>query len=157
MLTRYGGHSLAAGVTLPKVNLDRLEAHLECLAATSGLEIPSPRQLAIDVNLPIDRLSAQTVHALEPLAPFGAGNPVPVFRVRNARIQRYTTMGQEKQHLKITVLIGNRPLEAVFWGAAWRSSELVPLRTIDLVGRLEINQWNGQERLQMIAEDFRSS
>lgn len=157
MLTRYGGHSLAAGVTLPKANLDRLEAHLETAMATSGLRIPSPRQLAIDADLPRDRLSTQTVHDLEPLAPFGTGNPVPLFRIRDARIQRYTTMGQEKQHLKITVQIGSRLLEAVCWGAAWRSSELVALRTIDLVGRLDINQWNGQERLQMVVEDFRPS
>jgi len=157
LLTRYGGHSLAAGVTLPKVNLDRLEAHLEDAVANSGLTIPSPRELAIDADVPIDRLSTQTVHDLDQLAPFGNGNPVPMFRIRDARIQRYTAMGQERKHLKITVQIGKRLLEAICWGAAWRSGELVMPRTIDLVGRLEINQWNGQERLQMIAEDFRLS
>lgn len=157
MLTRYGGHSLAAGVTLPRANLDRLEAHLEAAVAATGITIPSPRELVIDADLPVDRLATQTVHAIEPLAPFGTGNPLPMFRACNARVQRYTTMGQEKQHLKISAQLGGRPLEVVLWGAAWRSRELVMVRTIDLVGRLEVNQWNGQERLQMIAEDFRPS
>lgn len=157
LLTRYGGHSSAAGVTLPKSNLDRLEEHLEAEVAVSGLSIPTPRSIVIDADVSLDRLTTQMVHGLGVLAPFGAGNPVPVLRVRNARLQRYTTMGQEKQHLKISVLAGSRPLDAVLWNGAWRSSELVTPRTIDLVGRLEINQWNGHERLQLIAEDFRPS
>ncbi len=157
LLTRYGGHSRAAGVTLPKANLERLETHLEESVTKSGLTIPSPRRIVIDADLAGDRLSPRTVRALAPLEPFGAGNPVPMFRIRDARVQRYTTMGQEKQHLKIAVTVGGRPLEAVLWSAAWRSSELLLVRTVDLVGRLEINAWNGQERLQMIAEDFRPS
>lgn len=157
MLTRYGGHSLAAGVTLPKVNLDRFEAHLEKSVASSGLAIPSPRRIVIDADLADDQVTAQTVRVLNVLAPFGAGNPVPVFRLRDVQVQRYMTMGQEKQHLKLAVKVGGRPLEAVLWSAAWRSNELVMVRTVDLVGRLDINGWNGQERLQMIVEDFRPS
>ena len=157
MLSRYGGHSLAAGVTLPKANLDQLEAHLEKSVASSGLAIPSPRRITIDADLSDDQVTAQTVRVLNVLAPFGAGNPVPMFRLRDARIQRYMTMGQEKQHLKLAVKVGGRPLEAVLWNAAWRSNELVMVRTVDLVGRLDINSWNGQERLQMIVEDFRPS
>ncbi|CAA9574068.1 MAG: RecJ [uncultured Thermomicrobiales bacterium] len=157
LLTRYGGHSMAAGVTLPKAHLPRLEAHLEDALAQTELPIPAPRRIAIDADLGGGPPSTQTVRALAPLEPFGTGNPVPIFRIRDARVQRYTSMGQEKQHLKITVTVGGQPLEALLWSAAWRSSELLAVRTIDLVGRLEINEWNGRERLQMIAEDFRPS
>ena len=144
LLTRYGGHSMAAGVTLPKAHLPRLEAHLEDSLARSELAIPAPRRIEIDADLAGDPPSPQTVRALAPLEPFGAGNPVPIFRIRNARVQRYTAMGQEKQHLKITATVGGRPLEALLWSAAWRSHELLAVRTVDLVGRLEINEWNGK-------------
>ena len=155
LLTRYGGHSMAAGVTLPKEHLPQLEEHLEDSLARSELAIPAPRRIEIDADLAGDPLSPQTVRSLTPLEPFGSGNPVPIFRIRDARVQRYMAMGQEKKHLKITTTVGGRPLEVLLWSAAWRSRELVAVRTIDLVGRLEINEWNGKERLQMVAEDFR--
>ena len=64
-------------------------------------------------------------------------------------------MGQDRSHLKIFARKGGRQVEAVFWGGAWRSHELVGQRSIDLAGKLEINSWNGQERLQMVLDDFR--
>ena len=102
-------------------------------------------------------MSLETVRDIARMEPFGRGNEQPVLRIAGAQLQRYSAMGQDRSHLKIFAKVGSRQIEAICWGAADRSRELVTSRTIDLVGKLEINRWNGQERLQMILADFRTS
>jgi len=157
LLGRFGGHSLAAGLSLSTANLPELESHIARTLEVSGITVPVPRTLRIDATLPPDYLNPQTVRDIARMEPFGRGNDQPVLRIPQAQLLRYTTMGQNRNHLKISAKAGNRQIEAVCWGAADRSREIVMCRSIDLVGRLEINTWNGQDRLQMILDDFRAS
>lgn len=157
LLTRFGGHSLAAGAALEESNRQALQVHMEGAIAASGLTIPAPASLTIDANLDAADLDPRTVHVLDRLEPFGKGNDVPRFRLRDVQVLRYSAMGRENTHLKVLIQAGNRQIEVVGWGAAWRSHELVRLRQIDVVGRLDLNRWNGRERLQMVLEDFRPS
>jgi single-stranded-DNA-specific exonuclease len=95
-----------------------------------------------------------TAELLETLQPFGAGNPIPLLRVRNVRVSSYGTIGQNSDHLKIWLETGSRTVSAVYWGAAGRSRELVAQRRIDLVGTLGIDYWQGQRRLHVEIKDF---
>ncbi len=156
-LIRYGGHSLAAGVSLLPEHLELLEIHLASELARQGIQIPAPRQLRIDATIPAEYLTLETTRDIARMEPFGRGNEQPVLMVRDAQLMRYTVMGQERSHLKIFARAGGRDFETVLWRGADRSRELVGRTTIDLAGRLEVNSWNGQERLQMVIEDFRAS
>lgn len=157
LLTRFGGHSLAAGLALDRDNLAPLEAHLAGAMDASGITVPVPRKLRIDATLPPNYLTLETVRDIGRMEPFGRGNDQPILRILRAQLLKYSAMGQDRSHLKIFARAGSRQIEAIGWGAAERSRELVVSRTVDLVGRLEINSWNGQERLQMILDDFRAS
>jgi len=157
LLHRFGGHSLAAGLALDAENLESLRSHIAESVRATGMEIPAPTRLLIDATLPPAYLSLQTVDDIARMEPFGRGNEQPLFRIAGAQLIRYSTIGQDRSHLKLLVKSGNRQIEAICWGAADRSRELVTSRTVDLVGRLERNSWNGQDRLQMIVEDFRAS
>lgn len=157
LLIRFGGHSQAAGLALTAENLASLEDHLSGEMAASGIQVPAPKQLRIDATLPSDYVNLDTVRDISRMEPFGRGNEHPVLRIAGAQLLRYSALGQDRSHLKIFAKSGNRQIEAICWGAAERSRELVVSRTIDLVGKLEINLWNGQERLQMILADFRAS
>ncbi len=155
LLSRFGGHSLAAGAALDESNRTALQLHMERAVCASGLTIPAPATLTIDADLEPADLEPRTVHDLDRLEPFGRANDVPRFRLRDVQVLRYSAMGRENTHLKVLIQKDNRQIEVVGWGAAWRSHELVRLRQIDVVGRLDLNRWNGRERLQMILEDFR--
>lgn len=156
ILLTYGGHSLAAGVSIREEHLPRLESHLAEAMRRQEIAIPAPRLVRIDANLPPNCISLQTARDLSRMEPFGRGNEQPLLRIRDAGLVKYSTMGKEREHLKIVVQAGGRQVEAIAWRGANRSKELVMRRRIDLVGRLEINAWNGQERLQMVIEDFRA-
>jgi single-stranded-DNA-specific exonuclease len=155
ILTRFGGHSLAAGVALPVEHIGDLGDYLAAEVAKLGITVPLPAELRIDATLPADYLRVDTPRALTRLEPFGRGNEEPLLAIRGAELTRYDAMGSDRSHLKITCRAGGRQVEAVFWGAAWRSKELVGVRHVDLAGRLSINSWQGRERLQMILADFR--
>lgn len=157
ILTRYGGHSLAAGVSLKLEHIDDLGTYLATEVAKQGVTVPLPAQLRIDATLPADYLRIDTPRELARLEPFGRGNEEPLLAIRDAELTRYDAMGSDRRHLKLSIRAKGRAVEAVLWGGAWRSMELVGVRRVDLVGRLSINSWNGRERLQMVLEDFRAA
>jgi single-stranded-DNA-specific exonuclease len=156
ILLNYGGHSLAAGVTIREEHLPSMESRLAEAMRQQGITTPAPRLVKIDANLPANCISLQTVRDLSRMEPFGRGNAQPLLRIRDACLVKYSTMGKEREHLKIVVQTGGRNLDAISWRGAERSKELVMRHSIDLVGRLETNTWNGQERLQFVIEDFRA-
>lgn len=156
LLSNHGGHAQAAGLSLPVENLEAFtEAMLEAVA-TCGTTIPAPKTIRIDADLDEAHISQDTVKSIASLQPFGHGNHQPVFRIRNAQLNQYTTMSDGK-HLKLSVRIGAKQFEAIQWQGGWRSPQLVMARHLDLAGRLDINEFNGNTRLQMILEDFRPS
>lgn len=153
----FGGHGQAAGLAIPTANLPALADRLDEAVAAAGLAVPVPPTLAIDADLPASRLTLETARALAALDPLGAGNPVPLLRLRGVPVRRYSTMGSDRRHLKLFVAAGRggREVEVLMWGAADRSRELLAQPTIDLVTTLTLDHWNGRPRLQAVAQDFR--
>jgi single-stranded-DNA-specific exonuclease len=155
LLDRHGGHALAAGLTLPSANLAAFEAAMLEAVGAADQSIPAARRLRIDANLDGPHTSLATIRAIAQLQPFGQGNPSPVFRIVEATLEKYSTMS-ENRHLKLFVSFEGRRFEAIMWNGGWRSRDLVMVRRVDLLGKLDENVWNGQSRLQMVLEDFRA-
>jgi single-stranded-DNA-specific exonuclease len=143
-------------VSLAADDLDEFtEAMLRAVEAC-GTPIPAPKTIQLDADLDEAHITPATVRAIAEMQPFGHGNTQPILRIRNAQLLKYTTMSEGK-HLKLFVRAGSRQFEAIQWGAGWRSPQLVRTRTLDLAGKLDINEFNGQTRLQMILDDFREA
>ena len=155
LLLSHGGHSQAAGVSLATADLPRLRAMLEAAVVAAGLSPVGPPELAIDADLPVERLEMGTAELLEALQPFGRGNPLPLLRVRNVALRSYTSMGQDGSHLKLQLATPRGMVAAVAWGAADRSRELLRQPAIDLVATVGIDRWNGQRRLHVEVKDWR--
>jgi len=155
LLGRYGGHAGAAGVTLPLDNLDRFRQTIEDGIRRRGYALPQPPALKLDAWLPEVAQRLEVARVLECMQPFGHDNAEPTFGVTNAFLIKYSVMGKEKNHLKLHIGTGQREMEAILWGGAGRSPELVGARRVDLAGRLGINAFNGHERLQLILTEFR--
>jgi single-stranded-DNA-specific exonuclease len=157
LLIRHGGHERAAGLALNEVNLGELDAALQQAIETADVQPPGPPRLEIDADLEPERLRLETARLLQTLGPFGEGNPVPLLRVFSAPLREYLVMGRERQHLKLHIGEARRTVEAILWNGAGRSRELIGARTVDIVGTLETNEWNGNSRVQMRVVDFRRS
>ncbi len=157
LLTRHGGHGLAAGVALPSGDVPALAAALATHVAALGLTFPLPHVLGIDAVARGDEITLETVRHLSALEPFGRDNEAPVLLLADVPVLRYTVIGRDRSHLKLHVRAGGRELPVLAWGAASRGRELVGTRRIDVALTLEEDRWNGLPRLQAVAKDFRAA
>lgn len=155
LLDHHGGHSQAAGLTLPSAHVSGLTSALEAAIDAEGVPLAAEPEIRIDADVPLERLTLATARLLAGLEPLGTGNEPPVFRVRGARVAKYSAMGADRRHLKLHVGAGRGAIPVVAWGAADRSSELLRDPVVDLLVALSIDHWDGQTRLQVEAKDFR--
>ena len=153
LLTRHGGHRAAAGLT---VDAGRIGAFSERFNAVARARLTADdlvRELRLDLELPLAEATEELERLLRHLAPFGMGNPGPLFMARDARVAAAATrIGKDGVKLLIDAPHGR--LEAVGWGLADRVGELCAGATVDLAYRLERNEYGGRNSLQLGLVDF---
>jgi single-stranded-DNA-specific exonuclease len=155
-MVKFGGHKQAAGLTIETSRIRELRARVNEFAdACLGPDDLRPR-LWIDGSLGFRSITEQVTSELTRLAPFGAGNPCPVFRTSRVEIIDGPRRVKDR-HLKMAFRQDGR----VFRGIAWRASEREAFVTehraaIDLAFSLEQDVWNGERYLQLSVADFKA-
>jgi single-stranded-DNA-specific exonuclease len=152
LLSQFGGHSQAAGFTLPTRNLARLTQHLSELATAQLAGADLRPQLDIDAEVTLPELSGNTFNTIQKLAPFGRGNPQPTFLSRRVEIVDCHTMGNNREHLRLKVRQGNMVWDSVGFRLSNHLAEVSS--HLDIVYSLEIDRWGGKERLRLNILDF---
>jgi single-stranded-DNA-specific exonuclease len=151
-LIKFGGHRHAAGLAIEEATLEAFVASFDAIAA--GLLTPDDLtpELAIDAELAPAELDLALAETLETLAPFGMGNPEPVFMLRGAVVKERRLL--KERHLKLQLEAGGRRFEAIGFNMAerWDVPELA-----DLAFTLQVNEWNGRRSLQLKLRDFRAA
>lgn len=154
LLYQFGGHSQAAGFILPTKNLPRLKQHLGEIASTQLIGVDLRPQLDIDAEAKLPELSGNTFNLIQQLAPFGRGNPAPTFLTQGAEVVDCQTMGSNQEHLRLKLRQGGIVWDGVgFRMGSYRAEVSSPL---DIVYNLEIDRWQGVERLRLNMLDFTS-
>ena len=152
LFSYFGGHSQAAGFTLPTRNLPRLQQALLQLATTQLEGVDLRTKVDIDAEVTLSDLGGDTFPVMQKLAPFGGGNPAPSFLTRRVEVIDCRTMGGNGEHLRMNLRQGG----TVWSGVAFRQgnyrSEVSSL--LDIVYNLEVDHWSGEERLRLNILDF---
>lgn len=153
LLTKHGGHKAAAGFTAPTANLPALAAQLEAIAERelAGKELRPV--LKVDAEVALNAVTFDLAKTLRQFEPCGYGNPAPVLASRGVRVVSSRFVGAEAQHLKLNLSDGWGSVEAI----AFNQGDLrgrVPAM-VDLAYVVEINEWNGEQRLQLNVRDLR--
>jgi len=152
LLSHFGGHSQAAGFTLPTENLPHLQEHLSRLATAQLADADLRPQLDIDAEVALPDLSGDTFNTIQQLAPFGRGNPSPTFLSHRAEAVDCRTMGNGAQHLRLKLRQGGTVWDGVGFRLGRYLAEISP--RLDIVYNLEIDHWGGKERLRLNLIDF---
>ncbi len=157
LLVRFGGHKQAAGLSLEAGRIKEFRAAVNDVAdETLGLEDFMPR-LRIDGDLTFRGITAGVASGVASLAPFGAGNPRPVFAARHVEIVDGPRKLKER-HLKMALKQDGRIFRAVAWRAAERHDYLTEHRAaLDVAFSLEQNQYNGNTYLELTLADLKKS
>jgi len=159
-LTAYGGHDMAAGLTIAN---DRLDAFVEAITAHANEHIPVTHltpALRIDCGAGLAELTLGAVRALRQLGPFGRGNPRPVLRLADLVVcGAPRQMGAEGRHLSMQVS-DPRPgrdgmMRAVWWKRAEHAAALAAGCRVELAAEPKINDWNGRVAVELDIRDAR--
>ena len=155
MITKGGGHKMAAGLSLTRAQLDPAMARLSDLLARQGAGAGGPQDMRIDSLLATGAATVALVEEIENAGPFGAAAPAPRFAFANAQVSA-RRIGDS--HLKLTISDGAGPaLDAIAFGAF--DGPLGPAlenpghRRFHLAGKLELNHWNGRTKVQLRLDD----
>ena len=156
VMTKFGGHKQAAGLTLETARVRELRARVNDFAdACLSPDDLRPR-LWIDGALTFRSINEQVVSELSMLAPFGAGNPCPIFRTSRVEIVDGPRRLKER-HLKMAFKQDGRIMRGIAWRASERESFVAEHKAaIDLAFSLENDTYNGERYLQLSVADFRA-
>ncbi len=157
LLTRFGGHRQAAGLTVEAGRIKQLRAAVNDVAdETLGPDDLMPR-LRVDGDLTFRSITDGVAAGVASLAPFGAGNPRPVFAARRVEIVDGPRRLKER-HLKMSLKQDGRIFRAIAWRAAEQHDYLADHKAaLDVAFSLEQNQYNGETYVELTLADLKSS
>ncbi len=152
LLLQYGGHAQAAGFRCTASALPELRERLSSIAAERG-GVPVMREGIVDAEAQPHELMGAAFQGLRRMEPFGIGNPPPVFLARGLQVVKASAMGAEGKHFRLNVRSGGAVWEAVAFNQHLEGG----VEAVDLVYTLDVDHWNGQERLRMTLKDYAAS
>ncbi len=153
-LVDAGGHPMAAGFTVETEKIPLLEKKLEKLAEKLINEDHLIRKLKIDCEIPIEFIDLKLFEKIAALEPFGMKNPAPVFLSKNLEIKNLKFVGKESKHLKIDFGFGSKLIGGILFNYD-KSLDLKIGNSVDVVYSIELNEWNGNKKIELKIRDCR--
>ncbi len=154
-LEKFGGHSMAVGVTLKKENFEKFKEEFEKYAQNSNICDIIPI-IKIDEEITLEDINIKAVEELNMLEPFGEANKMPLFMYKNLKIHSIRTLSEGK-HIKLTLKDNNFYIDSIGFNLGHLAEEYQIGDKVDVVGSLEINRFNGRESVQINLKDLRKS
>lgn len=151
LLTRFGGHEAAVGVTLPTKNLDAFAERL-CAYMDQLPERDFRPMVEVDACVELDELTLETVAMLDMLAPFGQENPVPKLLARNVTLVNSRAVGAEKNHFSCTLSNGRRTVNGIMFHCGYIDTLLYNDSVVDAAFSVQIDEWRGRRSVKAMLE-----
>src|SRR5690606_35832386 len=148
----FGGHQMAAGMSLAIEDIDDLRQNLNAQAAevlTEQMLIP---EKVIDVPLKLEEINVDVLESLEILRPFGMSFEKPAYMIEKLTTATVRQIGADKNHLKLELQDGEWKLDAIGFRFGHMADHMTPDITLSLVGDLQVNEWNGHKKPQLLIE-----
>ena len=152
LLSNFGGHTRAAGFSVPTNNLSQFKQRLFKFAEDQLAGLDLRPHIDIDAEVPLSIFSQGAFGKIQQLAPFGRGNPLPTFVSRRVEAVDQRLVGSQSEHVRLKL-----KQQGVMWDAiGFRLGNLAQEITghLDIVYNLRLDQWNGKERLRLNLLDF---
>lgn len=156
LFQNFGGHAAAAGFTVSNERFNEAIKRLQTLAREQLGALTLVPTVKADAELPLNELRPDLLPHLEMVEPTGFGNPQVSLVSRGLVVRSARIVGQEGKHLKLTVTDGRITYDAIaFRQGHWMETGLP--KAVDLLYRFEVNEFNGQRRLQLNVRDLKPS
>jgi len=158
-LTKFGGHSQAAGFTLPSSNAEAFRDELSLIAENLIKNEDLEKKLYIDAMCEVPDCGLENASELFRMEPFGSHNSQPLISLHNLNLLNYNFLGSDRKHVKMLISDSeNNMLNSIhFENASNYSSLLSNSQVIDVAGYLETNTWNNNTSVQFKVVDMKAS
>ncbi|MDO8915880.1 MAG: single-stranded-DNA-specific exonuclease RecJ, partial [Coriobacteriia bacterium] len=153
LVTRFGGHAAAVGVTLPVEDLPAFTDHLKEALATLPSDAFEP-VLALDAEIPLAGITREMVAEFAALAPFGHDNPRPLVATRGVFMNGRRRVGADGCHLKFEAYDGLTSIPAIAFRCPEVGRAAGTESAVDLAFHVEVDEWHGRDRLQLQVRDL---
>lgn len=155
LMERYGGHPMAAGITLKAENVPAFREKINRFAAKVCPEMPA-QTLLIDCRLNPSALTPEMPQSLEPLEPYGSGNPQPLFGLYGMELRQIVPVGGGN-HLRLVCAKKGVTLNCMKFGMRPEDFPFVPGEILDLAVTLEAKEFRGEQQLTVSIRDMKLS
>ena len=152
---KFGGHSMAIGINVKRENFEKFKKEFEEYTQNSHISDIIPI-IQIDKQVDIKKINLQDVNELKLLEPYGEGNKMPVFLIKNLKILSIRSLSEGK-HIKMKLGIDNYMIDAIGFNMGEVADKYLIGDKVDIVGSLEINQFGGNENIQVNLKDLRKT
>lgn len=156
LLVKFGGHELAAGLTVTRGNLDKFRERINAYAAKRLPEGGVQARLDADMELRLSDVTMELATELSALEPYGTGNPVPQFILRDLSVVHITELSGGK-HLKLQVSDGIVTVSAMLFSTPLSRFGMREGDLVDLLCTIEINEYQNNRSVQLYVQDSKPS
>lgn len=157
ILPHFGGHPMAAGMTLSIEHVDELRSRLDDQARACLSEEQLTPVLNIDIPLKMDEISADAIEEISTLGPYGTDFPKPVYVLEDVEISSMRKIGAAENHIKMELTDGYEKLDSVGFNKGHLHDELTYGIKVSFTGDLQINEWQGRKKAQFMIEDVQTT
>ena len=147
LIVGFGGHAQAAGLTMSKQHLPELTRRIEEELSSRPERVP--QVLQIESTLSQGEINIKTAHMIRLFEPYGMSNPEPIFSLENIQAYDIQLVGNEQQHLRMTVPTSAYPVAFIGFGMGEHAARIKKSGSISLAFQIGTQFWNGKERLNL--------
>ena len=153
LLTKFGGHPMAAGFSLPEENIEAFRKRLNENARLTEEDFVN--RIWIDVPMPLEYISENLIGEFKCLEPFGQGNEKPLFAQKNLAIRSSRVLGKNRNAVRLSLVTETGfPMDGIWFGDGDAfMDEMGDSRHLDVVYYPDINEYNGSRSLQIIVKN----
>ena len=155
-LLKYGGHKHAAGLSLKREELPSFRADMEAYADEHLTDDDLVSETLYDAEIGAENVSMELVDELSKLEPYGEGNPVPLFLMKDVVISNVIPL-KEGRHTRVCFTKDGTPLQAMYFGMKTSELPYIPGDSVDILCNLSENEFHGTVSAQMMIRDMRYS
>ncbi len=156
LLVQFGGHELAAGLSVKRCNIDEFRKRINEYAIKKFGDGELGIAVEADCELLPCEVDISTAEDISRLEPFGVANPTPTFILKDLTLEKLISMGGGK-HTKLMLSHGKYSFNAVYFGMVTSQLEFYPGERIDVLCQMAVNEFRGKSTVQLIVQDIKLS
>ena len=154
LLVKYGGHELAAGLTIDTENIDEFRRRINEYASNTFDVDSVCNYIDIDFDIDLSDITIENAKDIQSLEPFGLMNPVPVFSIKECTVEEIHGIGEGK-HSKLIISKNGIYVTALYFGTSPENLGFSEGDVMDFVGNMDINDFRGNLSVQLLVKDVR--